>query len=1792
MSHHHHSQRIPATTQSNPRYWSTQNSFFSDASNATHNSFSKMHFASGVNQSFDSAFTGNNDTSMLHTKSRQIPSKNKWNHTFSIPIACGKSTERDRFEPSGLFCDPHYSRLQPANGRSIVCGGLKWDIYIHPNQGQHGNQFSLSVFPVKSHADDSIPPNYKLSYTVKTALNPSPNSHNSDDDQKAVSRFDHQWTREISEVVYDANPQQSLLSQSQAPSRALAVTSANGNMSGHSGGAAAGGANVDWKMMMERVPFSTEDLRRYNDNDDSGDFDLYVSIQTRFVKQAQGMHRTPYYGVVGAILLQTEGELASKEKHISDLENKRDELVQTLQAQLSAINASNTKLVQNNSQLSDAQQSLVNDLHGIRREIEGVSRRQQEQKERSAEEFEFQLEARQTEIERLKKQIEDLKEHSKQLLFQMANQQTLFDSQRGGFQQQWMQQNAQLLTPQHPSHLLSQHAAAAAAATHAHAHAHAHGHSHPMQPPPPQVQQQQQQHQQVNEVRAAVPAQARQAQLQSHAPPPLPPQSATSALSSSHSQTSNQLFATFTDPSPRKQQQLPQPQSQSNYRPRVLTQPNWNTYAQSHAPPPLPPQSATSALSSSHSQTSNQLFATFTDPSPRKQQQLPQPQSQSNYRPRVLTQPNWNTYAHTPSKLMPIADTEPNDAGSRATNELLMPSIATPASVSSAQNAVLSHAHAQPLTGATQREEHDEKETTLNDSELSAMNFTSLNIDQVTVALPQLEQVDQATPQQQQPQQQEEKIQSQVSQPEPQPPRQQQQQQQQQQQPMSAARSNASSASSASDSLLLYLAQYDQVTVALPQLEQVDQPTPQQQQEEKIQSQVSQPEAQQQQQQQQQPMSAASARSNASSASSASDSLLLSSTAAVAADKTTSSKSSPLPAVLRTISDEIDAEKEEKIFDASPCKAWRFDSEQRKWRARGRGNLRVYYHSEARMAKIVFMDTKHKKNRLLQWIESAQAAHLSEVDDAAATSNCVEWVANDYTMDVQQPMYGSWKLSFLEQQQKADEFVALFNKYLAMQQQPNNDDNENNVGGCPHVDDVRENQEDEKQETLMTGGDAPFSFSASTEAPKESFSAGMDFKFGSGTDWANAFGAGNQDQTQNAQQQQSTTTTTQVGSSFEDLSMWSFNTGQSDPATAGAGVETVANTAEKIASVAATAGSNETAAAATEEDNCQQITFKPIAADLKEQKVDTGHEQEEKLAEFEFLSLYRWGADVSGCKCWKKRATKSSIGFYECTQTRKIRMTAREEVTNKLRLNQLVSKPDVSRFMAKVGGKQTWQWFGYDTTIAAEEDDESAGFSQWCIRFKEEEAYKAFGEMYEKASAQNASVASPVKQQLHPVVDKIVEKQEASQADVGANGDAQVQDDEQQYKGWTEEEVALDKQRREKAKQDAQTAKLFGSGGGGGDAGNDGGASWNMDAFSTSKVGGDFGKLNFSFDENQRGVDLEAERELNRFGAPTNIQFGVDANAGAAAKHDEERVDGDAADAQDFSNVTTRDQGRQNGGDGGDGSAVGGGGGLGLENFSFVSQNEAASSKNEAQENVENTGVGGWGNFSGGFSSVQTTDGFANVQWGGGKDDATGFGSFGNLNENFSFGDLVSDKAQESETTATTTTTSAAENADRGSNGKDGDDNCQQITFKPIVELQEVDVESGHENEKHVGEFEVVKLYRWGKDVTSNPGWKTRASNTKIMFYQNAETGQVRIVCRENVTSKLSLNQLVTMNFGAIEQKTPKQLQWKAIDCTIAEEDDKEGFCMFAAKFKESETAEEFSNLWTKFAQNNAEING
>eukprot|EP01084_Bolivina_argentea_P310493 537315_1 len=132
------------------------------------------------------------------------------------------------------------------------------------------------------------------------------------------------------------------------------------------------------------------------------------------------------------------------------------------------------------------------------------------------------------------------------------------------------------------------------------------------------------------------------------------------------------------------------------------------------------------------------------------------------------------------------------------------------------------------------------------------------------------------------------------------------------------------------------------------------------------------------------------------------------------------------------------------IFQYRPVRVWRWDPFQYKWRVRGKGKLTVCHIDTLDADKITFMDEKHEKIRLLQYIDDKQYAKVysKEEHDTLHASNtsayiydfiehCIVWNGEDYTMD--EPLYGKWRIQFFgftDNVYHANYFLKMFNQSI------------------------------------------------------------------------------------------------------------------------------------------------------------------------------------------------------------------------------------------------------------------------------------------------------------------------------------------------------------------------------------------------------------------------------------------------------------------------------------------------------------------------------------------------------------------------------------------------------------------------------------------------------------------------------------------------------------------------------------------------------------------------------------------
>jgi len=1517
---------MPATTRPNPRYSHHSAHVTPRSHNQSTYSIPKSSFSYGNQSAFnESAFGRSAGSSLLYTppKSKRIPSRNSWHHAFAIPIECGKRAMH--LDPGlSLWTDPHCIKLRTSNNRRIVCGGLLWDIYVHPNQGEGNDEFAVSVFPVKSSTDDALPENYKLNYTVTTTLCSKDTARHTDDDQKSISKFDHRWSKEIEDVVYDDSP---------------------GSGRQH---------QIEWKHQMQRLPFSTMDLIRYNCSEDGQFFDLDISIKTEYIKTRP--KRSVLFGVMGAIVLQSEEQLEAARRENARLEEHKDKHTVSLQTQLAAANKLNANLTANMTEFAGFHRQYTEGMEAVKQELHSLATRDQREsvrKEKEISKLQDELVEKQEDIQRLTQQMAKLKE-----------QISTGDQYSNLYQLLQSMMQSQQITQQFTARNLQQHN---------------------LQQRMLFAQQQQQAMHKVDAAQQQQQSNAAQHTLNAFEAPQTVPVAVP---------TQNLLSAVGAQavrpPLPSQFQQFP-------------ASPQQNVSAQRSAMAGGPavggsPQSMNTNITNVSTAAVGGAAA---------------------YQPRVVNQPNFASY-----QTMNVAATPPKEPSTlhALTEDVQALNVST------------------TTIPALEANEHAAERTDREELKQETLSETAGG---VTVKV--------------------------------------------------------ESANTVGTATSAVLSQNHAATV--PATANMTEQTPQ----------------------------------------------------------------APTPA----ISMEIDDVNESSEFEHDPVRGQRWDSELNKWRGRGRGRVALYWNRERNLGKLVFVDTKHSKVRLLQWIDGNTECALCD-----GTTDAVEWFGADYTMDLTTPMVGKWKLHFLENAGAAQHFMRTFNEHIAAHNANERalaGDDRETANDSTGAADGGQCQDDNKQ----------FAFDHNDEAPVEqSFTNQSSGGFGgdfSATAWSNSFGVANDGGISRDEKESEAAGAGPESNSFGDIN-WSFGT-----ESAAANEAAAPASSEKVAPP-----QNE------DEDNMRECTFKPIVS-LEEQEVATGHENEELLAQCDYLKLYRFGPDVSGEMGWKNRGTRSSVSFYKDSADGTVRLISREQITNKLRMNQRVYPEEKAEFTQKTS--KMLQWTAYDATIAKEEEDPNKGLSSWLIKFSGEGEARQFAEHFRDAMKRNANLndgggaASDEQRSVTPEVAEQPESLGDSKTDglfaaaAAAANDAagDEMDDAERYKGWEQHEIDQDKATRAKAIKDAKSAKLFAS-----DNPDDApqSTSWTMDAFGGGFGGGDnaaadaFSGINFG---EQRGVDLEAESVLNRIGTDPTISFGVDPSN---------------ADGQDFSNVTTR-------GDGDEKDTVGA---LGANGFTFCSNDGkkeessswsfgSAAAAEPTEQSSWNLGgdsgdkkgaeSGGWGDIGGGFSSVKPTDGFGNASWGTNNEDGGGggWGSFGDAN-NFNLESLAT-----TEQPAAATTTTAVAAAKPLAN--DDEENMAECTFKPIIDLKEVEVAAGTEDDQQLDSFDVSRLYRWGKDVTGDAGWKNRATSTTVEFYQQPNRGRIRVICREAVTQKLRMNHfLPNAETAKALLRGEKFVQWAGFDATILaeDEDDNGGFCMFNCRFGDADTAKKFHQMLVESIENNEKL--
>eukprot|EP00485_Elphidium_margaritaceum_P003475 CAMPEP_0202697172 /NCGR_PEP_ID=MMETSP1385-20130828/10494_1 /ASSEMBLY_ACC=CAM_ASM_000861 /TAXON_ID=933848 /ORGANISM="Elphidium margaritaceum" /LENGTH=568 /DNA_ID=CAMNT_0049353551 /DNA_START=45 /DNA_END=1751 /DNA_ORIENTATION=- len=277
----------------------------------------------------------------------------------------------------------------------------------------------------------------------------------------------------------------------------------------------------------------------------------------------------------------------------------------------------------------------------------------------------------------------------------------------------------------------------------------------------------------------------------------------------------------------------------------------------------------------------------------------------------------------------------------------------------------------------------------------------------------------------------------------------------------------------------------------------------------------------------------------------------------------------------------------------------------------------------------------------------------------------------------------------------------------------------------------------------------------------------------------------------------------------------------------------------------------------------------------------------------------------------------------------------------------------------------------------------------------------------------------------------------------------------------------------------------------------------------------------------------------------------------------------------------------------------GGGGGTHQETTTRVLKNKENVDALNSNQWVVNTATQTFANF--GKKSTESSSEFGNIEWRykfnskpAGTTSAVSTSKtepFGSFDKEPVFDIKASSSSNSVAISQAQTSALVASNAAAGP-VKNEEENCSQITFKPIIALDERIVESGHEREELLRSFPVKSLYFWGKDVTGQNLWKLRAAQTELCFYLNKNTRKTRIICRECKTAKLRLNHYIpSPEISRLNCKNNRLVIWFAFDTTMAEDKDEQGegagaAATFCAKFNDAAAANEFVQHFEKYGGN------
>ncbi len=131
-----------------------------------------------------------------------------------------------------------------------------------------------------------------------------------------------------------------------------------------------------------------------------------------------------------------------------------------------------------------------------------------------------------------------------------------------------------------------------------------------------------------------------------------------------------------------------------------------------------------------------------------------------------------------------------------------------------------------------------------------------------------------------------------------------------------------------------------------------------------------------------------------------------------------------------------------------------------------------------------------------------------------------------------------------------------------------------------------------------------------------------------------------------------------------------------------------------------------------------------------------------------------------------------------------------------------------------------------------------------------------------------------------------------------------------------------------------------------------------------------------------------------------------------------------------------------------------------------------------------------------------------------------------------------------------------------------GEEDASGAEWKPLVQLDLVQIKSGEEDEEVVAKFR-AKLFRFDKAMRE---WKERGTGD-IKFLKHRTTGRIRLLMRRQQTLKICANHYLLPEMRLEENMgSDRSWVWTAIDYADEERDE----AVLAIRFKDSETAKRF----------------